>query len=433
MTRVSVDRDSVNDEFVIVRKIYCKSGSFLTAGDRVLEIESSKTMKEIATPVAGFVKIVLSEGDEVAVGALLFEVNGASPEAQNEALVSAATTDATNADTASAERALEGERELSLAAADLAKRLGVETQLLPVGWVTTSDVLAAKGATPATRSSVPIPRLDAHLSNLNTPPPAKILFRRERVSLRKRTEARNLSRANSSGTNSMIGVEVVIPGPRLAPPSFLFQDSIADLVVFEVARLVRRFPELNAFYIDERTVGYFEEVNVGISFDAGQNLKVLALSKADTLALSSVQSGIEHLLHLYESGESLEDSILTTSTLTISDLSRSQADFMLPLLNTNQSLIIGITRRKPDLYALHAAFDHRVSEGLQVATMLGELRDRVISHHRPSAGSDLSALGCSLCGQSLQEEGSRGGRGLIRVVLADGSDGRLCWNCFNGW
>jgi pyruvate/2-oxoglutarate dehydrogenase complex dihydrolipoamide acyltransferase (E2) component len=431
MTRITVDRDSVNDEFVVVRKVYCKSGALVGAGDGVLEIESSKTVKEIVAPEAGVVSITLSEGDEVAVGALLFEVNAAAGR-QNEADGFAGEISATGFGGASVEREPAEKRELSNAAADLARRLGIETRVLPAGWVTTSDVLAAKTSTPTT---LPAPKsiLSADLASVNAQPAPKTSFRRERVSLRKRTEARNLARANSGGASSMIGVEVAIPGPRIAAPPYLFQESIADLVVFELARLARRFPELNAFYLDERTVGYFDEVNVGISFDSGQNLKVLALANADNLSLSLVQSGIEGLLHLYESGDPIDDSLLSTSTMTISDLSRSQAEFMLPLLNTNQSLIVGITRRKPGLYALHATFDHRVSEGLQVATMLGELRERVISHHRPSNAGDLSSLDCSLCGQSLQDEASRGGRGLVRVVLADGSDGRLCWNCFHGW
>jgi hypothetical protein len=304
--------------------------------------------------------------------------------------------------------------------------------------VTTHDVLNATATGTGTPlESVPVSavaqRMDARPHGTLAAPKAR--FRQERKSLRKRTEAGNLSRANSSGTTSMIGIEVPLAGPRLVAPPFIFQESIADLIVFEAARLLRRFPDLNAFYLDDRTIGYFEDVNIGISFDGGHNLKVLALCNADTLSLGQVQAGIEHLLQLYESGASIEDSLLTLSTVTISDLSRSQADFMLPLLNTDQSLIIGISRRGSIGYALHAAFDHRVSEGLQVAQLLGELRDRIQSHHHPTcaAAEDSRSPICSACGLRLQQELRLGRRGLIRVVLADGADGYLCRNCFDGW
>jgi hypothetical protein len=233
----------------------------------------------------------------------------------------------------------------------------------------------------------------------------------------------------------MIGIEVPLPGPRLIAPPFIFQESITDLVVFEAAKLLRGFPDLNAFHLDDRAIGYFEDINVGISFDGGHNLKVLALCNADSLSLAQVQTGIEHLLQLYESGAPIEDSLLSASTVTISDLSRTQVDFMLPLLNTDQSLILGISRRGSDGYALHAAFDHRVSEGLQVAQLLGKLRERIQSHHHvKSADADaLHSLRCSVCGQRLQQELELGRRGLIRVALADGKDGYLCRNCFDGW
>ena len=81
----------------------------------------------------------------------------------------------------------------------------------------------------------------------------------------------------------MIGIEVPLAGPRLVAPPFIFQGSIADLIVFETAKLLRRFPDLNAFHLDDRAIGYFEDVNIGISFDVGHNLKVLALCNVDTL------------------------------------------------------------------------------------------------------------------------------------------------------
>jgi pyruvate/2-oxoglutarate dehydrogenase complex dihydrolipoamide acyltransferase (E2) component len=431
MTRVVVDRDTINDDFVVVKKLYRRSGELVEAADPILEIESSKTLKEIGSPEAGILKVTLCEGDEVAVGDLLFEV-GAEVETQSASV----TIDRTISVSGIRKSVDTGpqERTLSRAAVDLARKLGVNPSTLPAGWITANDVLAAKGGqNPQTRSlfQEAMPHKDATSQRTQATP--QVPFRQERISLRKRTEARNLSRANGNGSTSVIGIELLLTGPRLVVPPFIFHESIADLVVFEGARLIRRFPELNAFHIDERTIGYFEDVNVGVSFDSGRNLKVLALARTDTLSLSMVQSGIENLLHLYESGGPIEESLLTTSTVTVSDLSRSQANFMHPLLNANQSLIIGITRRSPIQYSLYAGFDHRISEGLQVAKMLGELRERIVSHYASQGAELLSSLRCSVCDQSLQKEVGRGGRGLIQVVLADGSDGRLCWNCFSGW
>jgi pyruvate/2-oxoglutarate dehydrogenase complex dihydrolipoamide acyltransferase (E2) component len=435
MARVIVDRENVNDEFVIIRKIYKQSGARLTRDESVLEIETSKTVKEICSPEAGTLNIALTEGDEIAVGGLLFEVDtDADLPRYTPAATYDETTSAGDPSLSAVNAGPTAKRELSRAATKLAQQLGLAPNILPEGWVTTLDVLNATATGTSRRPDiVPEPTSGAgHQRSTSAP---KERFRRERTSMRKRIEARNLARANGNGTTSMIGIEVPLPGPRLVAPPFIFQESITDLVVFEAAKLLRSFPDLNAFHLDDRAIGYFDEINVGISFDGGHNLKVLALFNADTLSLAQTQTGIEHLLQLYESGAPIEDSLLSASTVTISDLSRTQADFMLPLLNTDQSLIIGISRRGSDGYALHAAFDHRVSEGLQVAQLLGKLRERIQSHHhvKSSDAIALHSLSCSACGQRLQQELALGRRGLIRVALADGKDGYLCRNCFDGW
>lgn len=426
---VTVDRDNVNDEFVIVRKLHKHHGQAVRADEVVLDVETSKTVTEIRSPEDGTLSMSLTEGDEVAVGAVLFRVSreGASPSETREPPASHPAE--TSGDAPAEPRA-------SRAAAELAARLGVPLRGVPSrGWITSADVRAA--ANPASASSPPARPAAA---SRPSPRPAaaedgvvpKVAFRSERISLRKRTEARNLQAANSHGNTSTIGAELALPGPRLVAPPFLFEDGISDLVIFEAARLLRQFPDLNAFHLDERTVGFFEEVNFGISFDSGRNLKVLTLRNADRLSLAEIQAEFERLLQLYESEAPLEDALLHSSTVTLTDLSRSEADFMLPLLNARQSLILGITRRDSNRYALYASFDHRVSEGLQVARFLGELRARLQSHCRDSAAAS-TRLRCSVCDQTMEAELKMGGRGLLRIVQPDGSDGYLCRNCFQGW
>jgi hypothetical protein len=327
----------------------------------------------------------------------------------------------------SAGGALATETKASRAATELAERLGVALQdISSRGWVTSADVLAA--ARPGTA-----PGCDAPAPSRPYGAAPKVPFRSVPTSLLKRKEARILAGANSSGSTSMIGTELALAGLRLVPPPYLFQDSVSDLVVFEAARLLKRYPDLNACCLDERTTGYFEEVHFGISFDAGHNLKVLTLRDADKLSLNEVQAGFDRLLQLYESNAPIPDELLNSSTVTLSDLSRSGASFVLPLLNAKQSLIIGITRRASDRFGLYASFDHRVSEGLAVARFLDELRERVCSHHRSAPPDRAAMLRCSICDQTLEAEIKAGVRGLLRIALSDGSDGYLCRNCFDGW
>jgi 2-oxoglutarate dehydrogenase E2 component (dihydrolipoamide succinyltransferase) len=426
--QVTVERDNVNDESVVVRRLHKRNGERVRADEVVLEIETSKTVTEIRAPGTGLLGIGLSEGDEIAVGGLLFEVNTGTTHMDTSARAPGPRSEQEQSVPEPRETTMDvTEAKASRAASELAQRLGLPLGNIPSrGWVTSADVLAA-----AVPPGAPVCAAPSKVAPRTATP--NVPLRSVRTSLQKRIESRILARANGSGCTSMIGTELPLAGPRLAPPPFLFQESISDLVVFEGARLLKRYPDLNACYLDERTTGYFAEVHFGITFDTGHNLKVLALRNADKLSLSEVQSGFDTLLQLYESAAPIPDELLHLSTVTLSDLSRSGADFMLPLLNARQSLIIGITRRAAERFALHASFDHRVSEGLQVARFLDELRERVQSHYRPASMDRASALRCSVCDHSLQAEIETGGRGLLRIARADGSDGYLCRNCFEGW
>ena len=120
-----------------------------------------------------------------------------------------------------------------------------------------------------------------------------------------------------------------------------------------------------------------------------------------------------------------------SSTVTISDLSRVDASFMLPLINGAQSLILGVIRRSVNSFAIFATFDHRVSEGLRVASFLSELKTRICSYYFDEHG--LAALTCHACESSMSEELLLGNRGFIKITLPNGEDANLCRNCFEGW
>ncbi len=62
---------------------------------------------------------------------------------------------------------------------------------------------------------------------------------------------------------------------------------------------------------------------------------------------------------------------------------------MLPLINGHQSLILGVVRYPHDSFEVFASFDHRLAEGMRVVNFLGDLTERVASHHR---GGALEAL-----------------------------------------
>lgn len=435
--QVFVPREHVNDDSVIVLKVHHAHGAWIDADTVVLDIETSKTTVEITTPQAGYLWLQVTEQDEVDVGALLFEVyaeqtgaDASDGSMESEAAVrpapAAETAEPVPTDLAGvvfSRPAAQRMQELSLAPERFAGQ----------GWVTVDDVEAMRRAAHNNGSSIAAPAAAA-ASTPNRPAPARALplapHTPQRRTKRKRAESDSLTYYGNPLPQSTIGTDVAVPGERTVKPPPLFRNGISDLVIYETAKLLAAYPELNAFHIDERTYGVYEVVNFGVSFDSGRNLKVLTLEHADRLSLGEVQSGVEELLEAYESERPLDARLLQGATVTLSDLTQMGAGYMLPLLNGPQSLILGLTAPKPGTYSLYASFDHRIAEGLLVSRFLEELGERVASYFREADGT--ANLRCHACDKAMAEEVALGGRGFLNVRLPGGDDALLCRNCFEG-
>jgi len=359
MIEILVPRENVNDESVIILEVNFSSGSKVKKGDVVVSIETSKTNVDIDAPEDGVVIHQLEKGAEVDVGSLLFSLSNAQDtvteikeQENNQVAELNAATQKSNT-------------KFSIAAIKRAKDLGVNLGQFEHGWVTSADIEKYAGV------AIPRARLQQVVADTKTDkkdaPVLAVSSTKISIPKRKQAEAKNLISGDHGNTTSTIGIEIKILGERLVAPPYLFKDSISDLIAFEASKLLRQYPELNGSYIDEKTWSQYDQVNFGWSFDNGKNLKVLAIKDADKLSLIGLQEEVGRLLDLYDSGQTIPIELLTDSTITFSDLSRTSASFMFPLINGHQTLILGVIRKSKYVFEIFASFDHRVSEGLTVA------------------------------------------------------------------
>jgi pyruvate/2-oxoglutarate dehydrogenase complex dihydrolipoamide acyltransferase (E2) component len=189
------------------------------------------------------------------------------------------------------------------------------------------------------------------------------------MSLRKRKEIENLRPAFTSQIPSTLSIEIDLTQFGIRNDSSFFADSILDILCYSLSRVYRKFPKMNATYLDEKSYMEFDEIGIGIAMDDSDNLKVLALKKSETLSLNQVQGAIIDLLELYSSGKTIPLETFQSS-ITITDLSQTLVSSCVPTLSMGQASILAITRNRNGVFSLTCTYDHQVLAGRYVSEFL---------------------------------------------------------------
>jgi acyl carrier protein len=243
----------------------------------------------------------------------------------------------------------------------------------------------------------------------------------------KRSEIDQLSRGAGRTMLSIVGVEFEKPEIARIPGDF-FTGKIVDVVAFEAARLMRKYPRLNAAWRDTG-VELHRAVNAGVAFDEGGRLVVYGIADADRKGLPEIRAEIEVAFTRYVEHKLIRDE-LSRATFSITDISALGINYIFPILPVDQAVIIGIARSTGDGFGLYVGYDHRISEGLEVARFLNDLRDRVASYGQTAR----PAPRCFFCDKPARAEVEEfHGRGLLKLVDAQGDERLICHVCWSGW
>ena len=475
-TSVIIPRENVNDAMVTLVNWCVENGTFVEAEQALADVEGSKAVFTISAPVAGVVQYTLSPGQEVEVGGVLclIEGNEALPlpaeafpsqlettPATTTSVSHSATlrpvaetrpvlTEASNGITA-VSSGLRQPR-FSQKAAALLQQHGLAPELfMGQGLVRVQEVLQ---------------RLEGHGPRTASPPeaepvwPADAASRPEPVAAlgvpvhtvplaqHKHTERRYLASSFSNTLPSMVTVAVPTRGLRAAAAqSPKFSGSVTALILFEVARLLHKYPAFNAFYA-RGAMHVYEEINIGFAIDAGHGLKVPVIHQADTKSLQDIASAMqEYLLNYLENTLGVES--LVGGTFTITDLSSAGVFTFSPLINQGQSAILGVggeffLPNSPEgLFNLILSFDHQLAEGRQAAQFLQDLAYRLQAYSAVfksdmSHEAGVEELHCARCLASLRQlqrlgTGQQEEHFLVQTVQPDGRHEYRCNTCLQGW
>ena len=148
------------------------------------------------------------------------------------------------------------------------------------------------------------------------------------------------------------------------------------------------------FYLGKRVT--HKDINIGIAYDNGINgLKVASINNTDSMDLNSIEEAISDLSIKYNENKlSLKE--ITSASLTITDLFASGVCNFHPLVNINNSVILGICGMKNGGFNLEVSFDHRISNGLEVSKFLSDLKYRLEARYGIVKNETiLNSTGCS--------------------------------------
>ena len=443
-TDIVLERETANDETALVVAIHAASGTAVEPGTLLFEAENSKVTQEVEAPVAGIVVHRLEIGQTLEFGVAIarivsaeaWEANGDAPAptgVPQAAIAQIHREDGTGVhSTMRPERTQTclstAEPRFSLRAASLVAELGLQPSLFTQDFVIARDVLAYVGHGSARHEPAAAAPASAPQPTPARPPYASGEGRE--VPAHKRIEIEVLGAGAGSSMLSVLGADL---GPLriLRSAGHIFTGRITDLAIYESARLMRKYPRLNAFYADGRVVEH-ADIHAGIAIDSGNRLMVYGIEHAERVGLPDLADIITDAVGRYMNNE-LSSADVSRATFTVTDLSADELSFVLPLLPRGQSCILGITRTAEAGYRIFAGFDHRVTEGREVAAFLGELCARIKSFSAPANEARTTAE-CTYCDRSLLDATTRhGDKGLMRIVDRHGNDAFCCVSCWNGW
>jgi pyruvate/2-oxoglutarate dehydrogenase complex dihydrolipoamide acyltransferase (E2) component len=459
---VVIERDNVNDDTVVLTRWFVPLGAQVESGQLIAEIETSKATVEIHSPAAGFIRYTAKERDEIPVGQDLCFIVQESLSLGNAQGVGQDSDGSKNHHSIGVEP-IEIERSevsrlniptsdsvqrepppntpvkrFSSRAAEMAKRYDLKPEMFTHRTlVREQDVRDLLKEGSAQRAEFCGRRPEMNTTGSSAEPLPRLPYSMEQLPARKRAEIRQIYFGMNNSIASSVTVACRTRGFRRAlQGNPMLAGNAGAVVVFEVSRLLRRYPTFNAVY-RSNAICVFDQVNTGFAVDDGRGLKVPVILECDRLALSEVSTKMRDLTVAYlEDNLSPED--LTGGTFTISDLAAFDVSHFSPLLSGDQSAILGVGSEvflpgaSSGLYHLTLVFDHQLSNGRTAALFLNELRLRLESYEsalRTDASDGLSDLSCTRCTRSAKQLTDLGGCLLQQATPHD----YICSLCILGY
>ena len=348
---------------------HVKDGEQVEKEAVLVTIETDKATYDLEAPASGTLHIYTAEGQEVSVGTVMAEI-GDAPRQTNVAPPAAPRASAPPVTP-------KGPARKRILASPKAKQLAAKNGI-DLAAVTPSSVDGIISAADVEQAlTVGQTRVGAET---DIGAGRAVRERRQLTGIRK-TSARRVQEAWQTIPHIVQMVDVDATA-LLAIRAQLRDEAPAltlnDLILHTAARVLATQPDLNAT-VEDDTLVYHGEVDIGLAVDSPRGLLVPVIRRADKRSVVELVAESQRLIRAARSGKlGLDD--MGNASLTVSNLGMYGIRFGTPVINLGEPILIfvGAVEDRPvavdgqviirPMLTLSIAYDHRVADGVAAAS-----------------------------------------------------------------
>ena len=400
MTEIRVPTLGESVTEATIGRWFKKAGDAVAVDEPLVELETDKVTIEVPSPSAGTLgDIVAKDGETVAVGALLGQINDGAGAAAKPAAAppkAAAPSPPPTAAPAPAAKAPPADAPLAPSVRKLSAESGIDASTVPGsgkdGRVTKGDMLAAieKAASAPTPVSQP-----AASVQVRAPSPADDAAREERVKMTRlrQTIARRLK--DVQNTAAMLTTFNEVDMSHVMAMRTQYKDvfekkhgiKLGFMGFFTKAcvQALKDIPAVNA-EIDGTDLIYKNYYHLGIAVGTDKGLVVPVVRDCDHKSIAEIEKSIADFGRRARDGQ-LKIDEMQGGTFTITNGGIYGSLMSTPILNAPQSGILGMHKIqerpmaiggkveiRPMMY-LALSYDHRVIDGKEAVTFLVRVKE----------------------------------------------------------
>jgi 2-oxoglutarate dehydrogenase E2 component (dihydrolipoamide succinyltransferase) len=398
MTEIRVPTLGESVTEATIGRWFKKAGDAVAVDEPLVELETDKVTIEVPAPSAGTLgDIVAKDGETVAVGALLGQINdGAAAAAKPAAAPAKAAPPSQAASPATAAKSPPTEAPLAPSVRKLSAESGIDASTVPGsgkdGRVTKGDMLAAieKAASAPTPVSQP-----AASVQVRAPSPADDAAREERVKMTRlrQTIARRLKDVQNTAAMLTTFNEVDMSHVMAMRTQYkdVFEKKHGSKLGFmgfftkACVQALKDIPAVNA-EIDGTDLIYKNYYHIGIAVGTDKGLVVPVVRDCDHKSIAEIEKSIADFGRRARDGQ-LKIEEMQSGTFTITNGGIYGSLMSTPILNAPQSGILGMHKIqerpmviggkveiRPMMY-LALSYDHRVIDGKEAVTFLVRVKE----------------------------------------------------------